>query len=126
MKSLREKMPVCGLQVVVIVVAGTTAARADSLQIQSPTSTYELYEPIVVAVELHVDEPYQPDPSDPRTGAQVLRRVTHRRLDAELRDVDNHVLCDRSFALISGFRPREAGQKVFRASGVVVLGPDQA
>jgi hypothetical protein len=106
------------LSVPLIVVAALGVSRAwgDSLTVGTYKDSYLLYEPLVVEVTLHLDDPFIPGMEDPREALEQLRRL-RRRLYVELRDDKGEKM---SKALVCGteFLPSEEPRSEFRASGL--------
>jgi len=99
-------------------------ANGDSLAANVYRKSFLLYEPLVVEVTLHLEEPFRPDVEDPHEAVRQLGRL-RRRLDVELRDQHNEtvrkgLLCDAEFL------PTESPAHDFQAGGLAFLqGPDR-
>jgi len=100
---------------IVLALIGVSGARGDSLTVSVYKDNYVLYEPLVVDVVLHLDDPFMPGMDDPDKALEQLRRL-HRRLYVELRNHNGDKMCK---ALLCGteFRPTEEPCSEFRATG---------
>lgn len=102
----------------VVTVLSLEPALGDSLTAESSKDTYYLFEPIVVNVRLHLDEPFVRVRDDPLEATRQRRRL-RRNLDAELRDGQD-VLCEA--ALSTKFDAREDHAMDLYSTGVGILG----
>ena len=100
---------------------GTEWARGDRLLAKLDGDKLLLYEPIIVHVELHLDEPFSPPEAvdDPYEANRQLLRL-RRRLAVALREPGGDDLSGGVF-ILEFPRPRESA-RVLRAMGVALLG----
>lgn len=96
---------------------------ADSLTISTSEDSFQLYEPIILNLTLHLDPPYQIILDDPLEATRQQRRLIGR-FEAELRD-GNETLCS---TLLSGapFTPLRNGQTDFHVTALGCLGTQKS
>ena len=99
----------------------TEWARGDSLAAKLDSDEVLLYEPIIVHVELHLDEAFLPPEmlDDPYEANRQLWRI-HRRVNLELRDPGGQKI-SRAFLLLEFPRPSNPA-RVVAATGFAFLG----
>jgi hypothetical protein len=109
-------MALLSLPLIVITALGASRAGGDSLRARVYQDSYLLFEPLVVEVTLHLDEPFMPGMEDPYKALEQLRRL-HRRLYVELRDNEGE---KASKTLLCGaeFLPSEDRRSEFRTTGL--------
>ena len=118
MRYRSGKLGVLARALIILALIAVSGARGDSLTVSVYKDSYVLYEPLVVDVVLHLDDPFMPGMDDPYKALEQVRRL-HRRLYVELRDHNGDKM---SRALLCGteFRPSEEPCSEFRATGLAI------
>jgi len=93
--------------------------KGDSLEAKVYQEDFLLYEPLVLAVRLHLDEPFIPNMEDPHEALKQLRKL-RRRLVGEIREDDTVIY--RIPLSTPEFLPASEPTSDFRATVIGFLG----